>query len=149
MPATNEPAARQATARAPEASRDAVWVRQMVCLHQVMVIVLGDGSGASPLHRALAYMLDDAAAVVVVDCINLDRLPVTARNQLIAAHRCLSIEGRHLIVVNLPESELAPLREHGVDVAATTDRSFVTDPTAHPDRDALDASFPQTQSDGT
>jgi hypothetical protein len=34
------------------------------------------------------------------------------------------------------------LREHGLDVAATTDRGYVDDPRAHPDRDALHRAFP-------
>jgi hypothetical protein len=115
-----------------------VGVRRTAQLHQVCVLVLGSGADVTPLEAAIA-LTTAPTRIVVVDCINIDDLPRSAIEKLIEAAQRLAAEQHHLIVVNAPEADVAPLREHGIDVATTTDRAFVVDPETHPDREAFSA----------
>jgi anti-anti-sigma regulatory factor len=97
--------------------------------------------GDTSLGSALAEAIDSRSRILVIDGIELDVLTETASAALIDTLTRLSADGRHLIVVNLPEPAVVALRAAGVDVATTTDRVFVDNPDEHPDRDARAAAF--------
>jgi hypothetical protein len=107
-----------------------VAVSRVAVLNQVSVLVLGDDPESPPLPTELAAAIDGPSRVVVVDCLAIRRLGHATRDAIVMAHRGLSRERRRLIVVNAPVSEVPPLREHGVDVAATVDQDFASPSTS-------------------
>jgi anti-anti-sigma regulatory factor len=120
--------------------RDSIRVERIAYLNQACVLVLAV-TGDRSLASALAEATGSASQILVVDSIELDVMTEAATEALIDTLAQLQAQGRHLIVVNVPEAAVVALREAGVDVASTTDRVFVVDPDDHPDRDALAAAF--------
>lgn len=88
------------------------------------MLVLGNEAASPTLPIALTRAVDGPSRVLVIDCLAVRQLGPSLRAALVAAHQTLDSDHRHMIVVNAPTDELAPLREHGVDVAATTDQEF-------------------------
>jgi hypothetical protein len=120
---------------------DSIRVGRIAYLNQACVLVLESGGAGQSLQAGLTEAVQGSSRIVVVDGIELDDCPDQARRSLVEALRRLELTDRHLIVVNIPESAVVDLRAAGVDVASTTDRVFVADPSMHPDRDAVATAF--------
>ena len=115
---------------------DEVRVRHSSRVGQLSILVLEAGGFGPTLASSFAAAAADPAQIVVVDCLDLAVLPVSTCAELISAHQQLAGGQRQLIVVNAPELALPSLRSQGVEVAATSDRTFAGDPAIRVDQDA-------------
>jgi anti-anti-sigma regulatory factor len=98
-----------------------VGVQRVARLHRVSVAILTTAPHAPLLADSLSEIVAGDSPVVVIDCLGIEALDPAGREAVLDAHRELQRSARHLLVVNLPQPDVAVLREHGVDVSATED----------------------------